>query len=351
MNARAMESLDAAPPKATVLIPTFNGGQRFADVLTTVMEQETSFAFDVLCIDSGSLDGTQEVIATHGARLIEIRRSEFDHGLTRDLGVRESRGEIVALLTQDAEPADTGWLQRLVDTFDDPEVAGAWCHQIPRPTYNPFQRHRMRGVTRGSGEPIRQHLAPGSRWKDLEPRERYLLSRFDNVASAVRRSVALAIPFGRRAFGEDSAWGKRAILAGHTLVLQPAAQVVHSHDRSVLYEFRRTYLDHQNLYDLFGLRTVPTLRHVVRFSVHLSRELIREIWADDRPRRSRCWWTVRTVPYAIGQNLAQFLGARSVSWMRHGVWRRIDELMRRGIAATTVTASRAVPVDSIKRVT
>ena len=63
-------------------------------------------------IDSGSTDGTVEYLRQRGVRVIEIPNAEFNHGATRNLGVAEARSEIVALVTQDACPADDRWLQQ-----------------------------------------------------------------------------------------------------------------------------------------------------------------------------------------------------------------------------------------------
>lgn len=322
----------ASRPYATVFIPTWNGGPLFERVLDRVLSQETDFDYEVLCIDSGSTDGTVDVIRSRsGVRLMQIPNESFNHGLTRNLGVREARGEVVALLTQDALPRDQHWLRTLVENFDDPEVAGAYCHQIPREDCNPFQKDRLRGWTAGEGRPRRKRLAEPSAWERLDPFDRYRLVAFDDVASCVRRSVMEEIPYAKRQFGEDVEWARRAVLAGHTLVMDPRAVVIHSHDNSILYEFKRVYLDHQNLHELVGLHTVPTLRHVAAFSAHLTWKLLRAVWRDRRSVAGRIWWSLKTPFYAFTQNLAQYLGARSVEKLRRGRWRRVDRFMRKAV--------------------
>ena len=295
-------------PYVTVFVPTWNGGALFETVLAKVLSQRTNFEYEVLCIDSGSRDGTLDAIrAKPDVRLIEIPNEEFNHGLTRNRAVREARGEIVALLTQDAEPLDENWLQALVDVFDDPEVAGAYCHQIPREDCNPFQRERLRGWTRGAGSPERKRLVDRTRWETAQPFERYRLIAFDDVASCVRKAVMEEIPFEKRQFGEDVCWARGAILAGHTLVMDPRAVVIHSHNAPISYEFKRVYLDHQNLNALVGLRTVPSLWHVLKFSVHLTFKLLPIVWRDDRGLLYRTAWALKTPWYAFTQNLAQVL--------------------------------------------
>jgi rhamnosyltransferase len=319
-------------PRVTVFIPTWNGGPLFDEVLAAICAQETSFPFEVLAIDSGSKDGTLDVLAKHRVRVIRIPNTEFNHGLTRNRAVQEARGEIVALTVQDATPAGRDWLATMAAAFDDPEVAGVYCHQIPRPDCSPFLRDRLKSWVRGGGQPaVRQVGAPEAFWA-LHPIERFQTAAFDNVASAVRRSFALAHPFPRRQFGEDVTWARGAILAGKKIVMEPRVAVIHSHQNSIWYEFRRVYLDHQNLNDLFGLRLVPTLRSVVSFTADATRHLWRVVSEDPTlAPGARLAWRAKVIPFAFTQNLAQYLGQLSNVHGRRGLWRAWDRIARRGV--------------------
>ncbi len=321
-----------AAPYATVFIPTWNGGAQFQGVLRKVLAQQTEFDYEILIIDSGSRDGTLEFIRQFPQiRLINIPNAEFNHGLTRNRAVQEARGEIVALLTHDAEPLDEHWLQSLVDNFDDPDVAGAYCHQLPREDCNPFQRERLQGWTRGEGAPQRRRLRERALWDKLHPYERYQLIAFDDVASCVRKSVMAEVPFEKRQFGEDVAWGRAAILAGHTIVMDPRSVVIHSHNKPIFYEFKRVYLDHQNLYDLTGLHCITTLRFMLVCSFKATLHLARVVWRDPTPLLYRLSWLARVPLYGFTQNLAQYLGARSVIKQRKGWWGWLDRKLRKGV--------------------
>ncbi|MSR74098.1 MAG: glycosyltransferase [Planctomycetes bacterium] len=329
---RARKCKGGTAPYATVFIPTWNGGAQFEGVLRKVLQQETDFDYEILIIDSGSRDGTLEFIRQFpNVRVINIPNTEFNHGLTRNRAVHEARGDIVALLTHDAEPLDSHWLQTLVDNFDDPDVAGAYCHQLPREDCNPFQRERLRGWTHGEGTAQRRRLRNRALWDSMHPYERYLLIAFDDVASCVRKSVMAEVPFEKRQFGEDVAWGRAAILAGHTLVMDPRSVVIHSHNKPIFYEFKRVYLDHQNLYDLVGLHCIPSLWLTAKFSVKATAHLALVVWRDPTPLLYRCSWLLRVPLYGFTQNLAQYLGARSVIKGRRGCWGWLDRWLRRGV--------------------
>jgi hypothetical protein len=114
--------------------------------------------------------------------------------------------------------------------------------------------------------------------------------------------------------------------------MDPRCAVEHSHDSSIWYEFRRAYLDHQNIHSLTGLHLAPDLRHVLSYSADLARSLFGELWADDGLSfATKLHWTAKIPAFAFSQNLAQFLGPLSDTRRRHGLWGAWDRLMRRGI--------------------
>ena len=324
-------SAEASEFPVTVFIPTYNGGETFKKVMAGVFNQKTSFPYEVLIIDSGSTDGTLDVIQQYDVRLINISSREFNHGLTRNRAVHEAKGEIVALLTHDAVPYDEHWLENLIKNFDDPEVAGAFCHQIPREDCNPFQLDRLQGWTKGQGEKVVKQISSRAEYEALPPMERYLKIAFDDVASCVRKSVMRKIPFERRQFGEDVAWGKQAILSGYKLVMDPNAVVVHSHNNSIWYEFKRVYLDHQNLHDLVGMHLVQRFSDVFRFTFEGTKHLGGIIKKSPISFFAKLKWWIKVPFYSLGQNMGQYLGARSVIEEKKGVWSWIDTRLKKGV--------------------
>lgn len=282
----------ATQPAVTLFVPTWNAGPEFPGILGRMRQQRLDRPFEVLIIDSGSTDGTVEFLRRQPVRLIEIQKSEFNHGLTRNQGIQEARGEIVVLATQDACPADDLWMQRLVDAFADPQVAGAYSRQIPRRDANPFIRDRLEGWMATADTLRVQSVTSRADFDALPSLDKLHRAMFDNVSSSVRRRVTLEIPFRERRFGEDIDWAHRTLLAGYKIVYEPRSCVIHSHNRSPWYELKRVYLDHQNLHRLFGLHAVPRRRDLVRCTargaLHVFRAVARDPSLGFASRVS--WW-------------------------------------------------------------
>ncbi len=321
-----------------MVIPTWNAGARFHEVLEALRSQSFEGGFELLVIDSGSTDGTPEAARAAGARVESIAQSTFGHGRTRNLGIAHTSGDIVLLLTQDAVPIGSDYVASLVGAFDSGNVDGAYARQYPRPDCDPILAERLRQWSASRNERVLQVLAPGDAaaaqllFSRLPPIERYLSCAFDNVASAVRRSTWEHTPFPERSFGEDVAWAREVLLAGGAVAYEPAASVEHSHRIELVREFKRLYCDHRNLIELFDLRNVPSWRSV-RAGARGQRDVYRKL-LDGQPLGAweRRYWRLYSVPYAWLECAAQFLGARS-HWKTEesGFWRWFDGRVRRGV--------------------
>ncbi|HVS73594.1 MAG TPA: glycosyltransferase [Phycisphaerae bacterium] len=248
----------------SIVIPTLNGGPLFREVLERLRAQRYPQTVELLVVDSGSTDETVAHAKAAGARVIEIEKGEFDHGLTRNRGIQETRGDVVVLMTQDAVPADDQLLANLVAGFADERVAGVFARQIPRPEADAIVARNIRNWVAGSQKSRVSEITDRAAYERLKPMQKYLFCVFDNVCSAVRRSAWRDIPFHQNAFGEDIEWAKRALEAGWKIRYEPGAAVIHSHDRPLAYEYKRTYMCHQTLYRLFGLQTMPARRYLPR---------------------------------------------------------------------------------------
>ena len=117
--------------RVSIVVPTLDGAATLPALLDAVAGQQAPFSFEVVAVDSGSADGSLDLLEGRVARLVRIERASFDHGLTRNRGIEAARGELVVLTVQDAVPASPGWLASLVaPLLDDSSVAGTYARQV-----------------------------------------------------------------------------------------------------------------------------------------------------------------------------------------------------------------------------
>jgi glycosyltransferase involved in cell wall biosynthesis/GT2 family glycosyltransferase len=221
--------------KASVVIPTYNGGDLFRRVLEASANQATDFDYDVLVIDSSSTDGTGEFAARFGGRVRceVIDQRDFQHGRTRNNAIGLTDGEVVAILTQDAMPQDRHWLGALVAPFSIAGVAGAIGRHRAYPEHNGlvardldlmFDRFRDLGPIFCFGEGLPSFLRPGSvDW-------RMMLHFYSDNNSAMRRTVWEKLPYPEVDWGEDQIWCWEMLKLGLAKAYADKAVVWHSHD-------------------------------------------------------------------------------------------------------------------------
>ncbi len=303
---------DTPHPLASVLLLTFNGGERLASVLEALGRQEAPFPYEVVAVDSGSTDGTRERLRQAGARVISVPRREFNHGATRNLGIEACRGAFVVLLSQDAEPDGRDWLARLVSPLvEDSALAGTYARQVPPEGAASVARAYLARHAAAAAAPRVQQLDGRAAYEALSPWERMEACTFDNVCSCIRRSVWARRPFARAPIAEDLEWARDVMLDGYRLAYVPQARVRHLHDRPASYELKRTYLVHQRLRRLFGLRTIPSVAHLGRAVVVSLASHARWVAAGSRPWPRRLAELPRAIALAFAFPLGQYLGARS----------------------------------------
>ncbi len=99
--------------KISIIILVKNGGPYLEEVLRGVFAQKMEEEFEVVAIDSGSVDKSKEILGRFPVRLKEIPPETFNHGETRNLGASLSQGMYLVYLTQDAIPGNERWLREI----------------------------------------------------------------------------------------------------------------------------------------------------------------------------------------------------------------------------------------------
>jgi rhamnosyltransferase len=291
-----------ARPRASIVLVTRNGEATLPAVLDGITRQRFDGAIEIIAVDSSSTDGTPELLRQRVKCLVTIDPESFDHGLTRNLGVERAHAEAVVLLVQDAVPASDTWLQRLVTALEaEPTIAGTFARQIPRDEAGALTRHYAERWVAASAAPRTSAIESRDAFACLDPFARFDCCIFDNVCSCIRRSAWLRHPFAATPFAEDLEWARTVLLHGYKICYVPEAAVIHSHERSAAYELARTRLLHRRLYELFGMRTIPTLPHLVRAvassaALHVSLER-----------------SPRAMALAVAWPLGQYLGGRDAA--------------------------------------
>lgn len=239
---------------ATVVVLTYNGEDHLERLLRAVSEQRIDGEIETLVIDSGSVDGTLDIIARFPeVRLVEIPNTEFSHGRTRQLAATIAGGRFLAYLTQDAVPIGSNWLAELLAPFSvDDRVALVTGRQVPRARAFPLQKYEIAGVFARLG-PDTGITIYGAQAAPLPEDELDAAAFHSDVNAAVRRDLVTGpLPFRDVPYAEDQMMGRDALDGGWWKAYAGRAAVEHSNDLT-LAEYRRRIFD-----ETVGLRRIGT---------------------------------------------------------------------------------------------
>jgi len=219
--------------ESSVLLLTKNGARDLERLMPALYGQQCATPFEVIAIDSGSTDGTLDVLRRFPVRLEQIPPEEFHHSRTRNFAASLARGEILVFLSQDAIPASEDWLATMLSNFDDPSVGGVYGRQFPKPGSSMERQDALHAVY---GE---QKLVKDPGHRDGMG---YRFYHFSDVNAAIRRSVwdAARFPDELRVF-EDLGIAKRILDSGWKIVYDPKSAVFHSHTHTTFGLFKRYF--------------------------------------------------------------------------------------------------------------
>lgn len=218
----------------SLVIPTLDAQAEIGELLNRILSQ-TCCPDEIIVVDSASSDSTVEIASSFdGVRVIEIDRSDFNHGLTRDMAFKESSGDIVCFMTQDAVPADNRYIENLVNPLlADNRVAISSGRQLPKKDARKFER-LVREFNYGPTSNVRS--------KDDVSVMGIKAYFATDVCSAYRRSSYFELGgFGRTDMSEDMLMAAKAVGAGYLVAYAADACVYHSHNLTPVEQFRRNY--------------------------------------------------------------------------------------------------------------
>lgn len=258
-------SATGSQPNFSVVIPTKNGGPLFGRVLERVVRQSVPGILDILVVDSGSTDETLDIVRRYPqVRLIEIQPHEFGHGKTRNFAMAEAKGELVAMITQDALPASEDWLMRMSEPLlANPKVAGVFGRHLAYPEASIFTRRELEAHFEGfQSQPVVK-LESHERYANEEGYRQFLYFFSDNNAM-LRRSVWEQIHYPEVDFAEDQAWARLIIEAGYQKAYAHDGVVYHSHDYGLFERLQRSFDESYALRRLFNYQGGRGIKHAIR---------------------------------------------------------------------------------------
>ena len=225
--------------KVDVIIPTYKPDQKFLELIDKlehqtipiqqiiIMNTEQKY-FDRLFYGTSFLEKYKNITIKH------LSKREFDHGRTRNQGVKNSEAEIFVMMTDDAVPADEYMIEELLKGLQHNNVAVSYGRQLAYETSSETEK-----FTRNFNYPSQARIKTK---KDIDSLgiKTFFCS---NVCAAYKREVfdSLGGFIKHTIFNEDMIFAAGAVKAGYGIAYMPEAKVYHSHHYTNMEQLRRNF--------------------------------------------------------------------------------------------------------------
>jgi rhamnosyltransferase len=219
---------------SALIIPTRNAGPHLDRLLPSIAAQNLQ-PDHILVVDSSSSDNTVERFREFGAQVVVIAPELFNHGGTRYWASQQVDVETLFYLTQDAIPASPDSFTKLHDElYAEADIGVAYGRQLPQPNAN-----LLGAQARRFNYPELGYTKRMSDAKRLGIKTCFNSNSF----SAYRKEVLISIGgFPNQVIGSEDAYvAARMLQAGHAVRYAASAEAYHSHNYSMLEEFRRYF--------------------------------------------------------------------------------------------------------------
>ncbi len=234
----------------SVVIPTYNAGENFREIISRLNAQQGLAKVEIIVVDSGSSDGTQQIATELGARLIQISQEEFSHSYARNLGAKNATGHVLLFMTQDAMPSCAEWVKQMVLPILSGESCATSCReQCPEGTdlyYRAASWYHARYLGTDKASRIGRFV-PGMDSEELRKN-----ASLNDISTAVDRNLFLQMGGYRHSFAEDLDMGIRILHANKNIKLLHNPTVIHGHTRASSYYLRRGFAEGRALELIMG---------------------------------------------------------------------------------------------------
>lgn len=244
-------------PKVSIVMRSINDLSFIEKTLKAVFNQNFK-DFELINIDSGSTDGTYEIIRKYNPeKSLQIRREDYVPGRVLNNAVKMCAGEIIVFNNSDCIPLNSDWLGNLIKPLlEQQETVAAFGNQVPRPDATPLVvKDYRRAFGDGSISALWGHF-------------------FSLATSAVRKCDIIQYPFnGDLKYSEDIEWSWRMKKAGRKIVYVPDAVVEHSHNYRLREVWKRFY--NEGLADgfIYGEKKNFTAGMLLPFAAESARDI------------------------------------------------------------------------------
>jgi len=196
----------------SIVIRTYNEARYIKQCLEAIRSQKTAKSFEVIIVDSESIDETCKICKGYVDKIIHMSKSEFTYGRALNHGIKSAVGAVIVSISGHCIPKSEYWLSKLVTPIFN-NNAGLT-----------FGSHEADSTARTSEHNYFKSVYSKTKRRGL------IADHFNNGNSAFLRDLWKKSPFNESIPAqEDVIFARTFFNNGEKIEYVPSARVIHCH--------------------------------------------------------------------------------------------------------------------------
>ena len=200
-------------PFVSIIVRTKNEDFWIGKCLNEIFNQKYK-NFEVILVDNNSKDKTISIVKKNfpKVKIINYKSKIFLPGKALNLGIKKSKGSLVAMISGHCIPKNENWLNNLVQNFKNSDVIACYGRQEPSDISEPND--------------VRDLMYLFGLDKKIQIKDPF----FHNANSMIRKSTWKKNQFDETIKHiEDRLWASLVLKNGKKIIYEPNSSVIHFH--------------------------------------------------------------------------------------------------------------------------
>lgn len=226
--------MDEVKSTVDIIIPTYKPGKSLAGLIEKLEKQHYGI-HKIIIVNTEAEYINQEDLLRKFEKLEihNIKKEQFNHGLTRNYGASFSKADYIVFMTQDAVPVDRYLIDELLRPFEDGDVWLTYAKQQPNANCKYVEKY-----IRGFNYPSKDIVKTKASIETMGIKALFC----SDVCAAYRRDKFMELgQFDKTDFNEDTFFAYKVLMKNKKVYYASNAIVVHSHNYTYRQQFARNF--------------------------------------------------------------------------------------------------------------